>query len=47
MFSAVKPVINREIFFDDYQIIFSRNLLPFSCEKTTMKISGPVNELFS
>ena len=40
MFSAVKPLINRKIFFDDYQIIFS-------CEKTTMKISGPVNELFS
>ena len=47
MFSAAKPLINRENFFDDYQIIFLTESSSFSCEKTTMKISVPFSELFS
>ena len=46
MFSDVESVINREFFFDDYEIIFKTESSSFSCEKATMKISGPVNELF-
>ena len=33
-------------FFDNYQLSFSESS-SFSNEKTTKKISGPVNELFS
>ena len=33
VFSAVKPLINRDFFFDDCQIIFSSNLLPFHVKK--------------
>ena len=33
--------------FGDYQIIFFTGSSSFSCEKTTMKIPGPLNELFS
>ena len=49
MSSAVKLTSykSRNVF-DDYQIIFHRIFfLSFPCEKTTMKISWPVNELFS
>ena len=33
-------------FSDGYQIIFFTDSSSFSCEKTIMKVSGPVNELF-
>ena len=46
MFSAVKPCKNRDFFFDDYKFFFIESS-SFSCEKTTPKFSGPVNELFS
>ena len=45
MFSAVKPLINREIFLTITKLFFPESP-SFSCEKTTMKITGPVNELF-
>ena len=31
--SSVKPLINRENFFEDYQTLFSLNLLPFHVRK--------------
>ena len=45
VFSAVKPLINREVF-STITKLFSHGIFFFSCKKTTMKISGPVNELF-
>ena len=45
VFSVVKPLINREIFLTINKLFFHR--ISFSCEKTTMKIPGPVNDLFS
>ena len=45
MSSAVKPLINRENFSTITRLFF-HGIFSFSCEKTTMKISGPVNELF-
>ena len=46
MFSAVKPLINRK-FFRRLPNYFFMESFSFSCKKTTMKLSGPVNELFS
>ena len=46
MFSAVKRLINRDMFSTIIRLFFTESS-SFSCEKTTMKISGLVNELFS
>ena len=46
MFPGVKPLINREIFSTITKLFFMESS-SLSCEKTTMKISGPVNKLFS
>ena len=45
MFSAVEPLINCEIFSMITKLFFLESA-SFSCEETTTKISGPVNELF-
>ena len=46
MFSAVKRRINREIYSTITKLFFHESS-SFSCEKTTIKISGPVNEFLS
>ena len=44
--SVVKPLINREICLMISKLFFTESP-SFSCEKTTMKIPGPVNKLYS
>ena len=46
VFSAVKPFINREIFSTVTKLSFTE-FSSLSCEKTSMKVSWPVDELFS